>query len=76
VVSYIHSTYKLPDLCITPYSRVRLKELTVTHLVKKFPAFYVTRRFITVFTTVHHWYLSRARRIQSTPYHPVSLRSF
>jgi hypothetical protein len=30
--------------------RVLLEKLTVTQLVKKFPAFYGTRRFITVFT--------------------------
>jgi len=31
---------------ITPWSRVLLEELTVTQLVKKFPAFYGTRKFI------------------------------
>jgi hypothetical protein len=30
-----------------------LKKLTVTQLVKNFPAFYGTPKFITVFTTVH-----------------------
>jgi len=39
--------------------------------VKKFPAFYGTRRFITVFARARHW----ARCIQSTPSHPVSPRS-
>jgi hypothetical protein len=29
-----------------------------THSVKKFPAFYGTWRFITVFTAAHHWSLS------------------
>jgi len=32
--------------------------MAVTQLVKKFPAFYGTRRFITVFTTALHWSLS------------------
>jgi hypothetical protein len=32
-----------------------LEKLTVTQLVKKFPAFYGTRRFITVFTTARYW---------------------
>jgi hypothetical protein len=32
------------------------------------------RRFITVFTTAHHWFLSWARWIHSTPSHPISLR--
>jgi hypothetical protein len=44
-------------------------------LVKKFPAFYGTRRFITVFTTARHWSLPWARCTQSTPSHSVSLRS-
>jgi hypothetical protein len=33
-------------------------KLIVTQLVKKFPAFYGTQRFITVFTTACHWSLS------------------
>jgi hypothetical protein len=36
---------------LTPCSRVLLEKLIVTQLVKTFPAFYRTRRFITVFTT-------------------------
>jgi hypothetical protein len=39
----------------------RFYELTVAHLVKKFPTFYGARWFITVFTTARHWALSRAR---------------
>jgi hypothetical protein len=30
--------------------------------------------FITVFTSVRHWSVSWARRIQSTPSHPISVR--
>jgi hypothetical protein len=30
-----------------------------SHSIKKFPAFYGTRRFITVFTTARHWSLLR-----------------
>jgi hypothetical protein len=37
---------------------VLLEKLIVTQLVKKFPAFYGTQKFITVFTTAHHWSLS------------------
>jgi len=37
------------------------EKLTVTQLMKKFPAFYVTQWIITVFTTVRHRYLSWAR---------------
>jgi len=36
----------------TPWSRV-LDNLIVTQLVRKFPAFYGTRRFVTVFTKAH-----------------------
>jgi len=43
---------------MTPCSRVLLERLTVTQLVKKLPAFYGNRRFITVFTTDRHWSLS------------------
>jgi hypothetical protein len=35
---------------LTPWSRVILEKLTGSQLVKKFPAFYGTRRFITVYT--------------------------
>jgi hypothetical protein len=44
-------------------------------LVKKFPAIYRVRIFITAFTSAHHWSVSWARCIQSTPSHPTSLRS-
>jgi hypothetical protein len=44
-------------------------------LVKKFPAFYGTRRFITVFTRARHWSLCLARWIHSTHYHTTYLRS-
>jgi len=36
---------------ITPWSRFLLEKLTGFQLVKKFPTFYGTRRFITAFTT-------------------------
>jgi hypothetical protein len=39
-------------------TRVLLQKLTVTQPVKKFLAFYGTRRFITVFTTARQWSLS------------------
>jgi hypothetical protein len=34
-----------------------------------------TRKFSVVFTRARHWSLSWIRRIQSTPSHPISLRS-
>ena len=44
-------------------------------LVKQFPAFHGTRRFITVLTSVCHLSLSWARPIQSIYPHPTSWRS-
>ena len=41
--------------------------LTSFQLVKKFPAFYGTQRFITAFTSALHLFLSWARSIQSMP---------
>ena len=44
-------------------------------LVKNFPAFYGTRRFITALTSVRHLSLSCASPIQSTYPHPTCWRS-
>ena len=54
---------------LTPCSRVLLEKLTRLQLVKKFPAFYGTRRFITAFTSARHLSLSSASSIQSIPPH-------
>jgi len=43
---------------LTPWSRVLLEKLTGCQLVKKFPTFYGTRRFITAFTSARHLSLS------------------
>jgi len=59
----------------TPCSRVLLEKLTGFQLVKKFPAFYGTRRFITTFTSACHLSLSGTSFIQSKLPHPTSLRS-
>jgi len=50
---------------LTPWSRVLLEKLTGSHIVKKFPTFYGTQRFITVFTSACNVYLSWARSVQS-----------
>ena len=50
----------LTDSLLTPRSRVLLEKLTCLELVKKFPAFYGTRRFITAFTSAYHLSLSWA----------------
>ena len=60
---------------LTPCSRVILEKLNGLQLVKKFPAFYGTRRFITSFTSTSHLSLSSARSIQHIPPHPTSWRS-
>jgi hypothetical protein len=57
------------------WGSVFLEKLIITQLVKKLPAFYGTLRYITVFTGARYWSLSWARWIQSTPSHPISLRS-
>ena len=50
--------------------------LTGSQLVKKFPAFYGTRKFVTAFTSAHHLFVSWARSIQSIPLpHPTFWRS-
>jgi hypothetical protein len=43
---------------LTPCSRVPIEKLTGLQAVKKFPAFYGTRRFITAFTSSPHTPLS------------------
>ena len=62
-------------LLITPMCRVLLEKLTGLQLVKKFPAFHGTRRFITALTSVRHPSLSWASPIQSIYPHPTSWRS-
>ena len=55
---------------LTPWCRVPPEQLTGLQLVKKFPAFHGTRRFITALTSVRHLSLSWASPIQSTCPHP------
>jgi hypothetical protein len=57
------------------WSWALLEKLPTVQPFKKFPAFYRTRRFITMFTRALHWSLSWARSIQSILSHPISLRS-
>ena len=60
---------------LTPSCRVLLEKLAGLQLVKKFPAFHGTRRFITALTSVRHLSLSWASPIQSTYPYPTSWRS-
>jgi hypothetical protein len=60
---------------LPPCSRVLLEKLTGFQQVKKSPAFYATRKFITAFKSARHLSLSWARSIQSISPHPTSWRS-
>ena len=57
---------------LTPWSRVLLEKLASLQLVKKFPAFYGTRRFLTTLTSTRHLSLSSASPIQSSYPNPTS----
>jgi hypothetical protein len=59
---------------LTLRCRVLPEQLTGLQLVKKFPAFHGTQRFITAFTSVPHLSLSWASPIQSIYPHPTSWR--
>jgi hypothetical protein len=54
----IHTVFPEIPYLRTPWSRVLLEKLTRPKLLKKFPAFYGTRRFITAFTRARHLSLS------------------
>ena len=51
-------------IILTPWTRVLLEKLTSLQLVKKLPAFYGSRRFITALTSARHLSLSWASPIQ------------
>ena len=55
--SIIKCSYLLTYL-LTPWSRVLLEKLAGLQLVKKFPAFYGTQRFLTALTSALHLSLS------------------
>ena len=67
--------YTLLTYLLTPWCRVLLEKLTGLQLVKKFPAFHGTRRFITALTSLRHLSLSWASPIQYIYPHPSSWRS-
>jgi hypothetical protein len=60
---------------LTPWCRVPPEQLPGLQLVKKFPAFHGTPRFITALTSVRHLSLSWASPIQSIYPHPNTCRS-
>ena len=67
-----HKTEKLL-LLLTSWCRVLLEKLTGLQLVKKFPAFHGTRRFITALTSVRHMSISWASPIHLRPGLPSGL---
>ena len=80
---YMHANTwsRLPKICylltclLTPWSRVLLEKLASLQLVKKFTAFYGTRRFLTALTSARHLSLSWASPIQSSYPNTTSWRS-
>jgi hypothetical protein len=56
------------------WSWALLEKPQFVQLLKNFPAFYLTRGFITVFTRAVHLFLSWARSSKSIPPHSISLR--
>jgi len=60
---------------ITPWCRDLPEQLTGLQLIKKFPAFHGTRRFISALTSIRHLSLFWTSSIQSTCPHPTSWRS-
>jgi len=60
---------------LTPWSTVLLEKLTGFQPIKKFPAFYGTRMFITALTSARHlFFLYWASSIQSITRHPTPWR--
>ena len=62
-LTYLHTYF------LSPWSRALLEKLTCSQLVKKFPTFYRTQRFITAFTSVRHLSISWARSVHAHPSH-------
>ena len=71
----VHAQLLPVFILLTACCRVLPEKLTGLQLVKKFPAFHRTRRFITSLTSVRHLSLSWASPIQSIYTHPTSWRS-
>jgi hypothetical protein len=70
---FLVSTTNHTPFLLTPRCRVLLEQLTGLQLVKKFPSFHGTRRFITALTSDRHLSLSWA---SPNPVHiPTSWRS-
>ena len=70
IFQFLYMSYLL-----TPWCKDLIEKLTGLQLVKKFPAFHGTRRFITALTSVRHLSLSWASPIHSIYPYPTSCRS-
>ena len=66
---YNYKIIKILTYLLTPYSTVILEKLTGSQLVKKFPTFYGTRRFITTLTSASQLFLFWSSSIQSISPH-------
>ena len=73
--NYVRCSIHLLTYLHTPRCRVLLEKLTGLQLVKKFPTFHETRRFIAALTSIRHLSLSWASPIQFIHPHPTSWRS-
>jgi hypothetical protein len=74
---WLHPTLLPPTHLITnltPQSTVLLEKITVSQQTSSLPHYRPTVS-ITASTTAHHWSLSWARSIRSTPSQPISVRS-
>ena len=67
--------FEILTYLLTPWCRVLFEKLTGLQLVREFPAFHGTRRFITALTSIRHLSLSWASPIQSRYPHPTSWSS-
>jgi hypothetical protein len=68
-VILMHVSLRFMKIQLTPCITGVLEKLKVARVLRKFPVFYGTRRFITVFTKARKWSLSW----EYTPSHPISL---
>ena len=75
VVSFCLTYLFIYLLTYSLHGAVLHNKLTGSKLVKKFPAFYGTRRFITALTSARHLFLSWTNSIQSPQPPPTSWRS-
>ena len=67
-------SFYLLTFSLTLWSTVLLQKLTGFQLIKKFPAFHGSRRFIAAFTSACHLSRPWASSIQFIPPHPTSWR--